>query len=684
MLETGELVAGTYELGAPLGRGGMAEVYRARHRTMDREVALKILPAFAVLDETSVARFLREVKLHSSLSHPHLVKIFDGGMHGDQPYLVLELIQGATLQRRLRAGGVLSMAAALQTARGLADALAYLHRRQVVHRDIKPSNVMIPVETNPILMDFGLARSADSTVLTEDGAMLGTIPYLAPEVFLGSPGGPEGDVRSWALLLHEMLTGSLPYRATTPVGWMGEIIAYRPRSLSAIRDDVPAVIDDLLRACLAHEPEARPGAEQILNQLDGFIERELPRHEPAARLRPSRDAAPTRPLLPSPTRPGITGIAAVLAGSLALGIVAGWRRGVAPSPVPPPESPVTSLTAPELPASLALDPLRAAVQTCNDLLDEQQRQDGAGNKARSLFGGRPVYNGDPAPLFRGLVTLNETIEAADEARFDGPDWLDMGETVRPLLHMIEDLEPAMREGTLRAPLRKLEELRSKKTDRLFRRCFVLMLGTMLETGLKWDGGELSDRGEIYLALYETLGHLPPEWVGSRPGLKARVNALRSAEITWDQASYRSLVAGAGMPDRTPADRVRAHLIALLPELMKVTPADVRDWADQLTFAFATTADILGQLPAGDPRAPGLTPALTRLWDVLRHGPLGEDEHEKLRLAHALLRKRMGPAAPQLKELPPASTLINHDAPDQDHPLGDERLPRGGAVRGLDR
>jgi len=217
-----------YELERELGRGGMAVVYAARDTEMGRRVALKVLAAHLAGDEAFRTRFLREARIAGSLSHPNLVRVYDIAEHEGVPCIVMELLEGGTLEE-----GRLSAEEATQ----VADGLAYAHARGVVHRDLKPGNLLRTRDGVLKIADFGIARAVEETRVTQIGTVLGTLRYLAPEQAEGRDVGPEADVYSLAVVLDELL-------------------AEKPRSVRR-----------LLERCRARDPRRRPTSSDVAAAL---------------------------------------------------------------------------------------------------------------------------------------------------------------------------------------------------------------------------------------------------------------------------------------------------------------------------------------------------------------------------------------------------------------------------------
>ena len=209
---------GPYEIVSPLGVGGMGEVYRARDSRLGREVAIKVLPGSFSQDPERLRRFEQEARAASALNHPNILAIYDVGMHDAAPYLVTELLEGATLRDRL-SSGVLPPRKGVECAVQIAQGLAAAHDKGIVHRDLKPDNVFICRDGRVKILDFGLAKliapeSGDATVThlglenqTEAGVVMGTAGYMAPEQVRGEKADPRSDIFSFGAVLYEMLSG---------------------------------------------------------------------------------------------------------------------------------------------------------------------------------------------------------------------------------------------------------------------------------------------------------------------------------------------------------------------------------------------------------------------------------------------------------------------------------------------
>jgi len=267
---------GPYQVVAPLGAGGMGEVYRARDTRLGRDVAVKVLPQHLSSSPEVRARFKREAKTISGLNHPHICVLHDVGREGDTDYLVMELIEGETLAKRL-ARGALPASEVLKLGIQIADALDLAHGAGVIHRDLKPSNLML-TKSGAKLMDFGLARAAvragraggdevtatasgkspkSREPITAKGTIVGTVQYMAPEQLEGK----EADARSdlWALgcVLYEMATGKRAFEGSTQASLISAIMRDQPRVMAELAPMTPPALEQAVMRCLAKDPDDR-------------------------------------------------------------------------------------------------------------------------------------------------------------------------------------------------------------------------------------------------------------------------------------------------------------------------------------------------------------------------------------------------------------------------------------------
>jgi serine/threonine-protein kinase len=241
---------GRYRLEASLGRGGMAEVFRARDERLGRTVAVKvILPSFAS-EPHFAERFLREARMVASLEHPHFLPVYVSGDENGVPYLVMPYLQGGTLVERMAAGAV-SPGSALRWIGELAPALDAAHAHGVLHRDVKPANVLLGAGDRALLADFGIAKSGEAaTQLTATGVVIGTPTYMAPELAQGRPASPASDLYALAVLAYEMLTGAPPFSGESALSLLHQHVTTPPPSVRA-RAAQPGQLDAVLARPLA-------------------------------------------------------------------------------------------------------------------------------------------------------------------------------------------------------------------------------------------------------------------------------------------------------------------------------------------------------------------------------------------------------------------------------------------------
>jgi serine/threonine-protein kinase len=257
------LLGGRYELESVIGRGGMAEVYRARDLRLDRVVAVKTLRSDLARDPTFQARFRREAQSAASLNHPSVIAVYDTGedMIGDTPipYIVMEYVDGSTLRDLLRENRALLPEKALEITDGILRALDYSHRGGIVHRDIKPANVMLTRQHEVKVMDFGIARAmADSAAtMTQTAQVIGTAQYLSPEQARGERVDARSDIYSTGCVLYELLTGKPPFTGDSPVAIAYQHVREEPVPPSQVDPQIPQWADAIVLKAMAKEAEHR-------------------------------------------------------------------------------------------------------------------------------------------------------------------------------------------------------------------------------------------------------------------------------------------------------------------------------------------------------------------------------------------------------------------------------------------
>src|SRR5262245_2179776 len=258
---------GPYEILGSLGSGGMGEVYRARDSRLERDVAIKVLPERLAQDPMALARFHREARAVAALSHPNIISIHDVGNEQGTIFVVMELLEGETLGRRLQRSA-LEWREALTILTAVADGLTAAHAKSIIHRDIKPENVFLTAGGGVKVLDFGLARQGKATTAhpgigtttafeTQVGLILGTVAYMAPEQVRGQQADARSDVFALGCVLFETVTGQRPFQGDTPADVMAAILHNTPPLLSESGRSRPAALDRVISRCLEKDPTRR-------------------------------------------------------------------------------------------------------------------------------------------------------------------------------------------------------------------------------------------------------------------------------------------------------------------------------------------------------------------------------------------------------------------------------------------
>ncbi|MCR1984506.1 protein kinase, partial [Cellulosimicrobium cellulans] len=257
----GRLVDGRYEVVSRIARGGMATVYLAIDRRLEREVALKVMHAHLAEGASGadfVSRFRREARAAARLTHPGLVAVYDQGLDGDTSYLTMEYVAGSNLRRTMLTERTLTLGRTLDVLEHVLDALAAAHRAGLVHRDIKPENVLLDTEGRLKVTDFGLARAVNEVTATTTGTILGTVAYLSPELIATGTCDARTDVYAAGILAYEMLLGTVPHTGTTPIQVAFQHVNNDVPPPSDVAPWIPPEVDDLLCALAARDPADRP------------------------------------------------------------------------------------------------------------------------------------------------------------------------------------------------------------------------------------------------------------------------------------------------------------------------------------------------------------------------------------------------------------------------------------------
>jgi eukaryotic-like serine/threonine-protein kinase len=321
---------GPYEILAPIGSGGMGEVYRARDERLKRDVAVKVLPASYSQDAERLRRFEQEAQAAGGLNHPNITAVYDLGSHEGAPYIVTELLEGETLRARL-SGGAIPARKAIDYAVQIVKGLAAAHEKGIVHRDLKPENLFLTSDGRVKILDFGLAKltqpegqAGEQTNLptaaaaTEPGVVMGTLGYMSPEQVKGKPADPRSDLFSFGAILYEMLSGVRVFHRDSAAETMSAILREEPPDLSATNKNVQPGLERIVRHCLEKNPEERfYSARDVAFDLEALSGLSGATAAPSVAGRPAR-----RRLFP------VLGVAAILA-ALAGAYLAGKGRGAA-------------------------------------------------------------------------------------------------------------------------------------------------------------------------------------------------------------------------------------------------------------------------------------------------------------------------------------------------------------------
>ncbi len=325
---------GPYEILAAIGAGGMGEVYRARDTRLGREVALKVLPATFAGDPDRLRRFEQEARVVAALNHPNILALYDIGTHADvSPYLVSELLEGASLRQRLE-GGPLHARKAIEYGIQIAQGLSAAHEKGIAHRDLKPENLFITKDGRVKILDFGLAKLSEAAaeaetvgpaVITQIGTVLGTVGYMSPEQVRGEAVDHRSDIFSLGTVLYEMFTGRRAFARRTPVESMHAILKDDPPAIPTDAEHVPPGVQRILDHCLEKEPGQRfQSARDLAFALSALSDRSSAIQSGAA------DPSPGRPVRRARLLAVVAaGLVVVVAGAFAAGFLVRARRSAA-------------------------------------------------------------------------------------------------------------------------------------------------------------------------------------------------------------------------------------------------------------------------------------------------------------------------------------------------------------------
>jgi serine/threonine-protein kinase len=462
----GAVLADRYAVGELLGRGGMAEVYLATDRVLDRPVAVKTLGAWLASDATFVERFRREALASARISHPNLVAVFDAGSEDGVHYIVMEHVPGETLADVISREGPLRPDRARRIATSVADALGVAHAAGIVHRDVKPANVMLTPDGRAKLMDLGIARSLDVESITRASSILGTAGYISPEQARGDPVDHRSDVYSLGCVMYEMLTGRPPFTAGDPVAVAYKHVHEAPALPTSVEPSVPPALEAVTLRAMEKDPAAR--FQSVADMTWALNDRTAPAAPvtattplvPVEGTTPLPVVAPTQALprradRPPPRRrtiPLLLGIAAlILLGTLAFALFGDERPSGLGRPVGSPSPSVTSSPSPtSTPSSssspnttVTVDSVEAAIQNLFAVVDQ-----GVSEGEITDMAAREIRDrADEAYADFGDGDTDKAIEELEDLRNKVDELVDEGEIEhsqeRKLDKAIEDLAEQM-------------------------------------------------------------------------------------------------------------------------------------------------------------------------------------------------------------------------------------------------
>lgn len=309
---SGRLIGGRYQLATVLGQGGMGQVWTAYDQRLDRRVAVKLLRPDRVtgpIDSEAAGelrrRFVRECRVTAQVDHPGLVTVHDAGSDGDDLFLVMQYVEGADLADHLAEHDPYPWQWSVAVAAQLCAVLCAVHAVPIVHRDLKPRNVMVRPDGTVTVLDLGVASvlDTDTTRLTHTGSPIGSPAYMAPEQAMGGAVGPYTDLYALGVLLHELLSGEVPFAGSTALGVLHRHLYEPPVPVRRIRPDIPEPLEALVLRLLAKDPQHRPsGAQEVYEHLAPLLPRRAPGalSDRSTRPAPSCARTPRGPTAPPP------------------------------------------------------------------------------------------------------------------------------------------------------------------------------------------------------------------------------------------------------------------------------------------------------------------------------------------------------------------------------------------------
>jgi serine/threonine-protein kinase len=264
----GKRIGGRYEVIRGIGEGGMSKVYLAHDIILDRDVAIKVLNYDFANEQDLKKRFQREALSATSLTHPHIVNIFDVGEDEELHYLVMEYIEGQTLKKYIQTNGPLPVQLAVKIMRQLVSAIANAHHNGIIHRDIKPQNILMDAEGNVKITDFGIAMALSATAHTKTNSIIGTVHYLSPEQARGGMATKKSDIYSLGIVFYELLTGELPFSAETAVAIALKHLQEETPSVRLLYPDIPQSVENVILKATAKDATYRyQSADEMYDDL---------------------------------------------------------------------------------------------------------------------------------------------------------------------------------------------------------------------------------------------------------------------------------------------------------------------------------------------------------------------------------------------------------------------------------
>jgi eukaryotic-like serine/threonine-protein kinase len=432
------VLAERYQLDRSLGNGGMGEVFEGTDLTLHRNVAVKLLSPSLVQDEPARARFLREARALAQVNSPHVVAVYDAGEDDERPYLVMELVDGTTLEHELERAGRVEPARAVAIATDIASGLASAHEQGIVHRDVKPSNVFLTPSDAAKIGDFGIARlERPDATLTLTGQTFGSPPYVAPEQATGGTVDARADLYSLGCVLFQMLVGRRPFSGDDAVSLVYQHVHTTPPRVDSLHPEVPVALGDLVAGLMAKDPDDRPdSAEEVRRALESVpTEPDATATETvpvtATAVLPRRAQAERRRKPWWPLVAGSVGVVVLLALTAAAILARGdptaapsspaRRSSTSPSSPPTSASPSPSAPLPQTPAAAGAALLALTQQLQDAGAIDHKLADDIRHTVDEVLNGKGKHDENADPTDK-LNELKDTIaEAVDHGTVSAAD-----------------------------------------------------------------------------------------------------------------------------------------------------------------------------------------------------------------------------------------------------------------------